>query len=94
MAIMGFELPPESNEKVSMGMMVLLSSTMFMSRLSGMTPTTSETTPLIGSFFAMTMWLTAMTMVFSMYILMLHHNDGMYQMKGFVRFMATALSPF
>ena len=48
MAILGFILPPESGEKVSMEITVLLSVAVFMLMVSETMPPTSETFPYIG----------------------------------------------
>ena len=50
MAILGFILPPESGEKVSMEITVLLSVAVFMLMVSETMPPTSETFPYIGEY--------------------------------------------
>ena len=48
MALLGFILPPESGEKVSMEITVLLSVAVFMLMVSETMPPNSETFPYIG----------------------------------------------
>ena len=47
MAVLGFNFPPDSGEKVTLEITVLMSLTMFMNMVSSMQPPSSET-PLIG----------------------------------------------
>ena len=48
MAVLGFNFPPDSGEKVTLEITVLMSLTMFMNMVAGMQPPSSET-PLIGT---------------------------------------------
>ena len=48
MAVLGFNFPPDSGEKVTLEITVLMSLTMFMNMVSSMQPPSSET-PLIGT---------------------------------------------
>jgi hypothetical protein len=38
-----------------------------------------------GTFFAATMWLSALSVVASIYILLLHHNEAVEPIQGIVR---------
>ena len=49
MSLLGFMLPPDSGEKVSLEMTVLLSLSVFMLMVSEIMPPTSETFPFIGN---------------------------------------------
>ena len=49
-ALLVFCLPPESGEKMSLGITVLLSLTVFLLMVADRMPATSETIPLIGEF--------------------------------------------
>lgn len=49
MALLGFLLPPDSGEKVSLEITVLLSLSVFMLMVSEIMPPTSETFPFIGT---------------------------------------------
>merc|ERR1712106_122290 len=47
MAVLGFTLPPDSGEKLSLGVAILLSLTIFLNTVSSIIPITSDS-PLIG----------------------------------------------
>ena len=47
MAVLGFTLPPDSGEKLSLGVTIMLAITIFSSIVGDMLPVT-DTTPLIG----------------------------------------------
>ena len=49
-ALLGFYMPPESGEKVSMGITTLLSVTVFLMIVAESMPPTSDIVPLIGRF--------------------------------------------
>ena len=49
-ALLVFYLPPESGEKISLGITVLLSLCVFLLMVSESMPATSDTVPLIGGF--------------------------------------------
>merc|ERR1719322_860350 len=51
MAVLGFTLPPDSGEKLSLGVTVLLSLTVFQQSVSEAMPV-SDATPLIGMYFS------------------------------------------
>lgn len=48
MVLLGFTLPPESGEKLTLGVTILLSMTVFMLQLSETLPPTSESVSIIG----------------------------------------------
>ena len=62
MAVLGFYFPPESGEKVALGITILMSLTFFMSVVSDMQPPSSET-PLIGAYFSCIMIMVASSVV-------------------------------
>ena len=49
MSVLGFYFPPESGEKITLEITILMSLTFFMNVVSDMQPPSSET-PLIGKF--------------------------------------------
>jgi len=49
MAVLGFTLPPDSGEKLSLGVTILLSLTIFLNTVSAIIPITSDS-PLIGNY--------------------------------------------
>ncbi|KAH7721633.1 Protein ACR-16 a [Aphelenchoides avenae] len=72
MSLLGFTLPPEAGEKITLQITVLLSICFFLSILSEMSPPTSEAVPLLGIFFSSCMVIVAASTVFTVYVLNLH----------------------
>ena len=64
MAVLGFYFPPESGEKVTLEITILMSLTFFMNVVSDMQPPSSET-PLIGTYFSCIMIMVASSVVSS-----------------------------
>ena len=62
MAVLGFYFPPESGEKVTLEITILMSLTFFMNVVSDMQPPSSET-PLIGTYFSCIMIMVASSVV-------------------------------
>ncbi|XP_026686641.1 CHRNA7-FAM7A fusion protein-like [Diaphorina citri] len=48
MALLGFTLPPDSGEKLTLGITILLSHTVFLLRLAQVLPQSSEAVPILG----------------------------------------------
>uniref|UniRef100_A0A1B0B5Y6 Neurotransmitter-gated ion-channel transmembrane domain-containing protein n=1 Tax=Glossina palpalis gambiensis TaxID=67801 RepID=A0A1B0B5Y6_9MUSC len=48
MALLGFTLPPDSGEKLSLGVTILLSLTVFLNMVAETMPATSDAVPLLG----------------------------------------------
>ena len=80
MAVLGFYFPPESGEKLTLEITILMSLTFFMNAINDITPPSSET-PLIGTYFSCIMIMVASSVVCSILILNYHHklavDDGM-----------------
>lgn len=51
-ALLGFYMPPDSGEKISMGITTLLSMTVFLMIVAESMPPTSDVVPLIGKWYA------------------------------------------
>ena len=64
MSVLGFYFPPESGEKVTLEITILMSLTFFMNVVSDMQPPSSET-PLIGTYFSCIMIMVASSVVSS-----------------------------
>ncbi|XP_072042458.1 neuronal acetylcholine receptor subunit alpha-10-like isoform X2 [Amphiura filiformis] len=71
-AMLTFFLPPESGEKISLGITVLLSLTVFLLLVAETMPPTS-TVPVIGQYFASTMVLISISLAMSVGVLNMHH---------------------
>ncbi|CAF1492886.1 unnamed protein product [Adineta steineri] len=67
-----FYLPTESGEKVSLGLTVLLSFSVFMLLIAESMPATSEFIPLIGIYFTLVMGLTSLSVLLAVIVLNVH----------------------
>ncbi|XP_071828198.1 neuronal acetylcholine receptor subunit alpha-9-like isoform X2 [Apostichopus japonicus] len=73
-ALLTFFLPPESGEKISLGITVLLSLTVFLLLVAETMPPTSAV-PVVGKFFMSTMALVCSSLALSVGILNLHYTE-------------------
>ena len=73
MVIFGFQTPPDSGEKLTLCITILMSLTFFMNIVSDMQPPSSET-PLIGTYFSCIMIMVASSVVCTIMILNYHHR--------------------
>jgi len=74
MAVLGFTLPPDSGEKLSLGVTILLSLTIFLNTVSAIIPITSDS-PLIGTYFNCIMFMVASSVVTTILVLNYHHRQ-------------------
>lgn len=74
MTLLGFTLPPDAGEKITLQITVLLSICFFLSIVSEMSPPTSEAVPLLGIFFTCCMIVVTASTVFTVYVLNLHYR--------------------
>ncbi|WAR00750.1 ACHA7-like protein [Mya arenaria] len=72
MAFLGFLLPPDAGEKVSLEITVLLSLAVFLLVVSETMPADSETFPYIGVYFACAMGLVSLSCLMTVTVLNLH----------------------
>uniref|UniRef100_A0A915PRC8 Neurotransmitter-gated ion-channel transmembrane domain-containing protein n=1 Tax=Setaria digitata TaxID=48799 RepID=A0A915PRC8_9BILA len=72
MTVLGFTLPPDAGEKITLEITILLSVVFFLSMVAEMTPPTSEAVPLIGVFFSCCMLVVSASVVFTVIVLNLH----------------------
>ncbi|KAF8372226.1 hypothetical protein PRIPAC_78655 [Pristionchus pacificus] len=72
MTVLGFTLPPDAGEKITLEVTILLAIVFFLSMVSEMTPPTGEAVPLIGVFFSCCMLVVSASVVFTVVILNLH----------------------
>jgi len=85
MAVLGFTLPPDSGEKLSLGVTILLSLTIFLNTVSEIIPITSDS-PLIGTYFNCIMFMVASSVVTTIMILNYHHRlADTHNMPNWVR---------
>ncbi|XP_018327022.1 neuronal acetylcholine receptor subunit alpha-7 [Agrilus planipennis] len=76
MAVLGFTLPPDSGEKLSLGITILLSLTVFLNMVAETMPATSEAVPLLGTYFNCIMFMVASSVVSTILILNYHHRSA------------------
>ncbi|XP_061676105.1 neuronal acetylcholine receptor subunit alpha-7-like [Syngnathoides biaculeatus] len=75
MTVLVFLVPANSGEKISLGITVLLSLTVFMLMVAEIMPATSDSIPLIGQYFASTMVIVGMSVVATVIVLQFHHHN-------------------
>ena len=75
LTLIKFFLPPESGEKVGLGITVLLAMTVFLLLVADSLPSTSEHIPLLGQYFVVTMFDTALSLVATCLILNFFHRN-------------------
>nr|AJP36493.1 nicotinic acetylcholine receptor alpha 7 [Leptinotarsa decemlineata] len=86
MAVLGFTLPPDSGEKLSLGVTILLSLTIFLNMVAETMPATSDAVPLLGTYFNCIMFMVASSVVSTILILNYHHrNADTHEMSQWIR---------
>ncbi|KAL6113495.1 chrfam7a [Pungitius sinensis] len=75
LALLVFLLPADSGEKISLGITVLLSLTIFMLLVAEIMPATSNSVPLIAQYFATTMVIVSLSIIATVLVLQYHHHD-------------------
>lgn len=86
MAVLGFTLPPDSGEKLSLGVTILLSLTVFLNMVAETMPATSDAVPLLGTYFNCIMFMVASSVVSTILILNYHHrNADSHEMGQWIR---------
>ncbi|GFO34210.1 neuronal acetylcholine receptor subunit alpha-10-like [Plakobranchus ocellatus] len=73
-ALLGFILPPDAGEKVSLEITVLLSLAVFLLVVSETLPATSDGFPYIGIYFAVAMLLVSLSTLLTVLVLNIHHK--------------------
>ncbi|XP_071167041.1 acetylcholine receptor subunit alpha-type acr-16-like [Mytilus edulis] len=96
LTLTGFLLPPESGEKVTLGLTVLLAFSVFMLLIAENMPPTSEYIPLIGIYLTVIMSMSGLSVVFSVFVLNIHHRGALAKgppsvIKTFARLTAKIL---
>ncbi|KAF7645935.1 hypothetical protein LDENG_00196100, partial [Lucifuga dentata] len=75
LALLVFLLPADSGEKISLGITVLLSLTVFMLLVAEIMPATSDSVPLIAQYFATTMVIVGVSVIATVLVLQYHHHN-------------------
>jgi len=73
--LVGFWLPPDSGEKITLGITVLLAFSVFMLLIAENIPATSEMVPLIGIYLTTTMSLTSISIILTVLVLQYHNTN-------------------
>jgi len=86
MALLGFTLPPDSGEKLTLDVTILLSLTVFLNTVSESMPNTSDAVPLISTYFNCIMMMVASSVVLTVVVLNYHHRTAeTHDMPAWVR---------
>ncbi|ESP05440.1 hypothetical protein LOTGIDRAFT_52159, partial [Lottia gigantea] len=74
LTLLVFCLPPDSGEKIALGITVLLAFSVFMLAVAENLPETSEFVPLISIYLTIVMFLTSVSVIMTVFVLNLHHR--------------------
>ncbi|XP_064620948.1 neuronal acetylcholine receptor subunit alpha-10-like [Lineus longissimus] len=74
LTLLGFWMPPDSGEKVTLGLTVLLAFSVFMLLIAESMPATSFYVPLIGVYLTVVMFMTSLSVMLAVIISNLHHQ--------------------
>uniref|UniRef100_A0A914EHZ5 Uncharacterized protein n=1 Tax=Acrobeloides nanus TaxID=290746 RepID=A0A914EHZ5_9BILA len=80
--VLGFTLPPECGEKITLQITNLLSITVFLGMVAEVTPPTSESVPLIAAFFALSMITLGAEIIFTILIINMHFRSAKTHKMG------------
>lgn len=85
MTILGFTLPPDSGEKMTLGVTIFMSLCVFLLMVAEAMPPTSDAVPLIGTYFSCTMVVVCASVVTTVVVLNFHHRTSVtHEMTPFV----------
>ncbi|KAK3106581.1 hypothetical protein FSP39_023022 [Pinctada imbricata] len=76
LCLAGFLLPPESGEKITLGLSVLLTITVFMLMVADKMPQTSESISVISIYLMVVLTMSCLSVLTSVWILSIHHQRG------------------
>ncbi|XP_025424399.1 neuronal acetylcholine receptor subunit alpha-7-like isoform X1 [Sipha flava] len=94
MAMLGFMLPSDCGEKMTLGVTILLSLSVFSLMIADALPQTSEAIPLLGTYFNCIMFMVASSVVSTIMILNYHHrNADTHVMSKWVKLMFLVWMP-
>ncbi|XP_063700655.1 neuronal acetylcholine receptor subunit alpha-7-like isoform X2 [Culicoides brevitarsis] len=86
MALLGFTLPPDSGEKLTLGVTILLSLTVFLNLVAETLPQVSDAIPLLGTYFNCIMFMVASSVVLTVVVLNYHHRSAdIHEMPNWIR---------
>ncbi|CAM1313573.1 Uncharacterised protein r2_g2412 [Pycnogonum litorale] len=73
LTLLVFWLPPDSGEKIALGITVLLAFSVFMLAIAEKMPETSESIPLVGIYLTAVMTITSISVVMTVVVLNIHY---------------------
>ncbi|CAF3600208.1 unnamed protein product [Rotaria sordida] len=76
MTVLGFLLPPDSGEKLTLQITILLSIVMFSLLIAGIIPASSTALPTIVMYFTTVMCICSMSVFATVMVLVLHHRNA------------------
>lgn len=76
MILLGFFLPPESGERITLSITVLLAMAVFLQLVAETLPRNSETIPLLGKFYITIMAEISMSLMSTCWVLNIHHRNS------------------
>ncbi|XP_064092174.1 neuronal acetylcholine receptor subunit alpha-7-like isoform X42 [Macrobrachium nipponense] len=76
MSLLGFSLPPDTGEKLTLGVTILLSLTVFHNLVTETLPQVSDAMPVLGTYFNCIMFMVASSVVSTVLILNYHHRSA------------------
>ncbi|KAK2179088.1 hypothetical protein NP493_514g00017 [Ridgeia piscesae] len=76
LALLTFLLPPDAGEKISLGITILLSLSVFSLIVAESVPSTSLAVPLVGIYFTVIMVLCAISVAITVIVLNFHHRNS------------------
>lgn len=86
MSLLLFMLPPDSGEKISLGVTILLSLMVFLLLVAETVPPTSDAVPLIGIYFCCIMIMCSLSVMFTVIVLNFHYRGPeTYRMPDWIR---------
>ncbi|XP_077296009.1 nicotinic acetylcholine receptor alpha6 [Arctopsyche grandis] len=86
MALLGFTLPPDSGEKLTLGVTILLSLTVFLNLVAETLPQVSDAIPLLGTYFNCIMFMVASSVVLTVVVLNYHHRTAdIHEMPNWIK---------
>ncbi|VDN01622.1 unnamed protein product [Thelazia callipaeda] len=79
LTLLVFLLPPDSGEKIALGITVLLAFLVFVIAIAEKMPETSDSVPLIGIYLTVVMLMTSISVVMTVVVLNFHHRGRFNQ---------------
>ncbi|CAI4228268.1 unnamed protein product [Auanema sp. JU1783] len=93
--VLGFTMPPECGEKITLQITNLLSVTVFLGMVSDVTPPTSESIPVIAAFFSLSMLILGCSIIATLVIINVHfRSPRTHEMGSWTRYIFLEFLPW